>query len=145
LIDLHTGPVGRVVTSERNPAAAHAFAFWAADTPEAVALDIGHIVVGFSEEAAVIGILDQPQRFSDLQSFLDDYFDFQGEEDIATAPASTPPEILVFPCRVLATKHLRDDVRSRRPPKSGPVYYATSEAIRYALGGDGFSGTAIPV
>src|SRR4051794_2171987 len=96
LIDLHTGPVGRVVTSERNPAAAHEFAFWTADTPEAVALDIGHIVVAFSEEAAVIGILDQPQRFSDLQTFLDDYFDFQGEEDIATALASTRPEILVF-------------------------------------------------
>jgi hypothetical protein len=145
LIDLHTGPVGRVVTSERNPAAAHAFSFWTADTPEAVALDIGHIVVAFSEEAAVIGILDEPQRFSDLQTFLDDYFDFQGEEDIATALASTRPEILVFTCRVLATKHLRDDVRSRRPPKSGPVYYATTEAIRYALGGDGFSGTPIPV
>lgn len=144
LIDTDTGPIGRVVTSERNPAAAHAFSFWAAETPEAVALDIGHIVVAFSEEAVVIGILDQPQRFSDLKTFLDDYFDYQGEEDIAAALASTRPEILVFTCRVLATKHLREDVRSRRPPMSGPVYYATSAAIRYALGKETFSGTPIP-
>ena len=146
LIDTHTGPIGRVVTSERRPAAAHEFAFWAADTPDAaIALDIGHIVVAFSEEAAVIGILDEPQRFSDLQTFLDDYFDFQGEEDIAQALASTRPEILVFTCRVLASRHLRADVRSRRPPCSGPVYYATPEAIRLALGKEGYSGTPIPV
>ena len=146
LIDTQTGPIGRVVTSEKNPAAAHEFSFWAADTPAAaLALDIGHIVVAFSEEAAVIGILDEPQRFSDLRTFLDDYFDYQGEEDIGTALASTRPEILVFTCRVLASRHLRDDVRSRRPPRSGPIYYATPDAIRFALGKEGYSGTAIPV
>lgn len=146
LIDLHTGPVGRVVTSERTPAAAHDFHFWAAGgSPDALALDIGHIVVAFSEEAAVIGILDEPQRYSDLATFLDDYFDYQGEDDVATALASTRPEILVFTCRVLATRHLREDVRSRRPPVSGPVYYATPEAIGFALGDWNYSGTAIPV
>lgn len=146
LIDTYTGPIGRVVTSEKNPAAAHAFSFWAADAPAAaLALDIGHIVVAFSEESAVIGILDEPQRYSDLGTFLDDYFDYQGEEDIGTALASTRPEILVFTCRVLASRHLRDDVRSRRPPRSGPVYYATPDAIRLALGKEGYSGTAIPV
>ena len=146
LIDTCTGPIGRVVTSEKNPAAAHEFSFWAADTPAAaLALDIGHIVVAFSEEAAVIGILDEPQRYGDLKTFLDDYFDYQGEEDIGAALASTRPEILVFTCRVLASRHLRDDVRSRRPPRSGPVYYATPDAIRLALGKEGYSGTAIPV
>ncbi|MHB8645256.1 MAG: ATP-binding protein [Thermomicrobiales bacterium] len=146
LIDTRTGPIGRVVTSEKNPAAAHEFSFWAADTPAAaLALDIGHIVVAFSEEAAVIGILDQPQRYGDLKTFLDDYFDYQGEEDIGAALASTRPEILVFTCRALASRHLRDDVRSRRPPRSGPVYYATPDAIRLALGKEGYSGTAIPV
>lgn len=146
LIDRRTGPIGRVVTSERKPAAAHEFSFWAADTPAAaLALDIGHIVVAFSEEAAVIGILDEPQRFSDLPTFLDDYFDYQGEDDLTEALASTRPEILVFTCRVLASRHLREDVRSRRPPRSGPVYYATPEAIRLALGKEGYSGTAIPV
>jgi len=146
LIDTRTGPIGRVVTSEKNPAAAHEFSFWAADTPAAaLALDIGHIVVAFSEEAAVIGILDEPQRYGDLKTFLDDYFDYQGEEDIGAALASTRPEILVFTCRVLASRHLRDDVRSRRPPRSGPVYYATPDAIRLALGKEGYSGTAIPV
>ncbi len=146
LIDTHTGPIGRVVTSERKPAAAHEFSFWAADGPgAALALDIGHIVVAFSEEAAVIGILDEPQRYSDLATFLDDYFDYQGEDDIGQALASVRPEILVFTCRVLASRHLREDVRSRRPPRSGPVYYATPEAIRFALGKEGYSGTAIPV
>lgn len=146
LVDLRTGPIGRVVTSEKKPAAAHEFSFWAADSPAAaLALDIGHIVVAFSEEAAVVGILDEPQRYGDLGTFLDDYFDYQGEDDIAQALASTRPEILVFTCRVLASRHLRDDVRSRRPPRSGPVYYATPEAIRFALGKEGYSGTPIPV
>src|SRR5258708_29207405 len=130
LTDPRTGPIGRVVTSERKPAGAHEFSFWAADTPEAgLALDIGHIVVAFSEESAVIGILDEPQRFSDLATFLDDYFDYQGEDDIAEALASTRPEILVFTCRVLASRPIRDDVRSRRTPRGVQVYYATPEAI----------------
>ena len=146
LVDLQTGPIGRVVTSERSPASAHTFSFWAADdSSEALALDIGQIVVGFSEEAAVIGILDEPQRYSDLSTFLDDYFDYHGEDDLAQALASIRPEILVFSCRVLATRHLRDDVRSRRPPRSGPIYYATPDAIRLALGKEGYSGTPIPV
>ncbi len=145
LIDTQSGPVGRVVTSERTPAAAHTFHFWAADDSDAArALDIGHIVVAFSEDAAVIGILDEPQRYSDLQTFLDDYFDYQGSEDVAAPLASTRPEILVFACRVLGTKHRRDDVRSRRPPCSGAVFYATPEAIRYAMGDDAYSGVAIP-
>ena len=36
------------------------------------------------------------------------------------------PEMLVFSVRVLATRHLRDDVESHRPPVSGPVWFATS-------------------
>ncbi len=145
LIDQHTGPVGRVVTSERTPAGAHTFHFWAGDGEAARNLDIGHIVVAFSEEAAVIGLLEEPQRYGDLATFLDDYFDYHGEDDIAAALASTRPEILVFACRTLATRHLRADVRSRRPPVSGPVYYATPEAIRLALGAEGYSGVPIPV
>ncbi len=45
LIDRETGPIGRVVTSERTPAAAHTFHFWAGDGDAARNLDIGHIVV----------------------------------------------------------------------------------------------------
>ena len=105
LIDQRTGPIGRVVGSEREPAGAHAFCIWAAD--EARSLDVGHIVVAFSEEAAVIGVVDEPRRFSDLQSFLDDYFDRHGEEALAAELATRRPEILVFTVNVLATKHLR--------------------------------------
>ncbi|MGH2531892.1 MAG: hypothetical protein ACRDJW_06250 [Thermomicrobiales bacterium] len=144
LIDAYTGPIGRVVGSEREPAGAHQFCFWAADG--ALSLDVGHIVVAFSEEAAVIGVVDEPRRFSDLRTFLDDYFDRHVEEALlAGEPPTLRPEILVFTVSVLATKHLRDDVTSNRPPVSGPVYYATREAIDYALGRPDFSGAAIPV
>ena len=54
-IDERAGPIGRVVGSEKEPAGAHAFAIWGAD--DATTLDVGHIVVTFSEEAAVIGVI----------------------------------------------------------------------------------------
>ena len=144
LVDRATGPVGRVVGSEKEPAGGHAFAIWV--TEEARSLDTGHIVVAFSEEAAVVGVLDEARRFSDLKSFLDDYFDRMGEEEPASAVhASARPEILVYTVSVLATKHLRDDVDSQRPPVGGPVWFATEAALDYALGVDEFSGIKIPV
>ena len=59
-IDERTGPIGRVAGSEREPAGSHLFAIWVSD--DAVTLDIGHIVVAFSEEAAVIGVVDEARR-----------------------------------------------------------------------------------
>jgi hypothetical protein len=141
-IDSRTGPIGRVVGTEQEPAGSHVFAFWAAD--DATTLDVGHIVVAFSEEAAVIGVIDEPRRFSDLRSFLDDYFDRRMEDTIAADLATRRPEMLVYSVRVLATRHLRDDVDSHRPPVSGPVWFATPEAVDFALGREEFSGTAVP-
>ncbi|MGI9254946.1 MAG: hypothetical protein ACR2J8_14475, partial [Thermomicrobiales bacterium] len=131
LIDAHTGPIGRVVGSEREPAGSHVFAFWAND--KALSLDVGHIVVAFSEEAAVIGVVDEPRRFSDVQSYLDDYFDRMAIESLIDMQATARPEMLVFNVKVLRTKHLRPDVDSHRPPVAGPVWFATPEAIDYAL------------
>jgi hypothetical protein len=142
LYDRQTGEIGRVVASETNPAGSHLFYFWASD--KILSLDIGHIVVTFSEEAAVIGVVDEAIRYSDLRSFLDDYFDRQVEDALPFEPPSSRPEILVFTVTVLATKHLRDDVSSHRPPIAGKVYFATPEAIDYALGTKNFSGAAIP-
>src|SRR5918997_4206880 len=141
-IDERTGPIGRVVGSEREPAGSHVFAIWVSD--DAITLDVGHIVVAFSEEAAVIGVIDEARRFSDLRSFLDDYFDRRMEDAIDADLATRRPEMLVFSVRVLATRHLRDDVASHRPPVSGPVWFATSAAIDYALGREEFTGTPVP-
>ncbi|MCD6033667.1 MAG: hypothetical protein K0S78_5853, partial [Thermomicrobiales bacterium] len=140
-IDERTGPIGRVVGSEREPAGSHVFAIWVSE--EAVTLDVGHIVVAFSEEAAVVGVIDEARRFSDLRSFLDDYFDRRMEDAIDAELATRRPEILVFTVRVLATRHLRDDVDSHRPPVSGPVWFATTAAIDFALGRKDFSGTPV--
>lgn len=142
LVDHETGAVGRVVSSEKEPAGSHTFYFWADD--EALTLDVGHIVVTFSEEAAVIGVIDEPRRYSDLRSFLDDYFDRRMELAMPEEGPTRRPEILVFTVNVLATKHLRDDVSSNRPAVNGAVFFATEEAIRYALGVQGFAGTPIP-
>ncbi len=141
-IDERTGPIGRVVGSEREPAGSHVFAIWVSE--DAVSLDVGHIVVAFSEEAAVIGVIDEARRFSDLRSFLDDYFDRRMEDAIDAELATRRPEMLVFTVRVLATRHLRDDVDSHRPPVSGPVWFATTAAIDFALGRADFSGTPVP-
>jgi len=119
LIDLQTGVIGRVVSSEKEPSGAHKFFFWASD--EHLSLDVGHIVVAFSEEAAVIGVVDEPRRYSDLRSFLDDYFDRRLELGLEEETPTQRPEILVFTVNVLSTQHLRDDVTSHRPAMTGPV------------------------
>ncbi|HWV22604.1 MAG TPA: hypothetical protein VNZ58_00285 [Thermomicrobiales bacterium] len=142
LVDHATGAIGRVVSSEREPAGSHEFFFWAAE--DALSLDVGHIVVTFSEEAAVIGVVDEPRRYSDLVSFLDDYFDRRMELALPDEGPTLRPEILVFSVKVLATRHQRDDVASKRPAVNGPVFFATEHAIRYALGLEQFSGTPIP-
>ena len=142
LIDTMHGEIGRVVSSEKEPSGAHEFFFWASD--DALTLDVGHIVVAFSEEAAIVGVVDQPRRYSDLRTFLDDYFDRHVELGVANDTATKRPEILVFTVNVLSTKHLRDDVQSNRPAVNGPVYFATPAAIEYALNVNNFSGNKVP-
>jgi hypothetical protein len=142
-LDLASGPIGRVVTSEDSPATAHEFHFWTAETDAARNLDIGHIVAAEAEDATAVAVLDDPRRYSDLQSFLDDFYAYDG--DPALEALSERVEILVFRARVLATKHRDERKKSKRPVRTGPVHFATSEAIGFALGGDGFSGTPIPM
>jgi hypothetical protein len=136
-LDTASGPIGRVVTSEDHPATAHEFFFWAAETEAAQNLDIGHIVAAESEDATAIAVLDDPRRYSDLQSFLDDFYAYDG--DPALEALSERVEILVFRARVLATKHRDEKKKSKRPVRTGPVYFATSPAIEFALGAEEFS------
>src|ERR671933_3011592 len=142
-LDTDSGPMGRVVTSEEPPATAHEFYFWTAETETAQSLDIGHIVAAESEDATAIAVLDDPRRYSDLQSFLDDFYAFDGDPSLPAL--SERVEILVFKARVLATRHRQERKKSKRPVKSGPVYFATSAAIEFALGAEEFSGTKIPM
>src|SRR5215216_919244 len=142
-LDLGSGPVGRVVTSEEAPATAHEFYFWTAETPAAQNLDIGHIVAAEAEDATAVAVLDDPRRYSDLQSFLDDFYAYDG--DPALEALSERVEILVFRARVLATKHRDEHKKSKRPVRTGPVFFATSAAIEYALGTENFSGHRIPM
>ena len=142
-LDTDSGPIGRVVTSEESPATAHEFYFWTAETGAAQNLDIGHIVAAESEDATAIAVLDDPRRYSDLQSFLDDFYAYDG--DPALEALSERVEILVFRARVLATKHRDERKKSKRPVRTGPVFFATSAAIEYALGTENFSGHRIPM
>ncbi|WP_273844351.1 ATP-binding protein [Rubrobacter calidifluminis] len=142
-IDQRSGPVGRVVTSEEYPATAHEFYFWTAETEAARRLDIGHIVAAESEDATAIAVLDDPRRYSDLESFLDDFYAYDG--DPALEALSERVEILVWCARVLDTCHRDPDRKSRRPVRSGPVYFATRRAIEFALGVEDFSGRRIPL
>src|SRR5215210_3543667 len=141
--DIASGPIGRVVTSEEAPATAHEFYFWTAETPAAQNLDIGHIVAAEAEDATAVAVLDDPRRYSDLQSFLDDFYAYDG--DPALEALSERVEILVFRARVLATKHRDEAKKSKRPVRTGPVYFATSAAIEHALGAEDFSGHRIPM
>ncbi len=142
-LDTGSGPIGRVVTSEDHPATAHEFFFWTAETEAAQNLDIGHIVAAESEDATAIAVLDDPRRYSDLQSFLDDFYAYDG--DPALEALSERVEILVFKARVLATKHRDEKKKSKRPVRTGPVYFATSPAIEFALGAEEFTGHRIPL
>src|ERR687894_671485 len=142
-LDDVSGPIGRVVTSEEAPATAHEFYFWTAETEAAQNLDIGHIVAAEAEDATAIAVLDDPRRYSDLQSFLDDFYAYDG--DPALEALSERVEILVFRARVLATKHRNERKKSKRPVRTGPVFFATNEAIEFALGTEDFSGHRIPM
>jgi hypothetical protein len=142
-LDTDSGPIGRVVTSEESPATAHEFYFWTAETEAARNLDIGHIVAAESEDATAIAVLDDPHRYSDLQSFLDDFYAYDG--DPALEALSDRVEILVFRARVLATRHRDERKKSKRPVRTGPVFFATGAAIEYALGAEDFSGHRIPL
>ena len=142
-LDTRSGPIGRVVTSEEAPATAHEFYFWTAESETARTLDIGHIVAAEAEDATAIAVLDDPRRYSDLQSFLDDFYAYDGDPSLEAL--SDRVEILVFRARVLATKHRDERRKSKRPVRTGPVYFATSPAIEFALGAEDFSGTRIPM
>lgn len=142
-MDTDSGPIGRVVTSEDNPATAHEFFFWTAETPAAQNLDIGHIVAAEAEDATAVAVLDDPRRYSDLQSFLDDFYAYDG--DPALEALSERVEILVFRARVLATRHRHERKKSKRPVRTGPVFFATGAAIEYALGTEDFAGHKIPM
>src|ERR671913_1790417 len=142
-LDRTSGPIGRVVTSEESPATAHEFFFWTAETEAAQNLDIGHIVAAESEDATAVAVLDDPRRYSDLQSFLDDFYAFDGDPSLEAL--SERVEILVFRARVLATKHRDERKKSKRPVRTGPVFFATNAAIEFALGTEEFSGYSIPM
>ncbi|HEY6581613.1 MAG TPA: hypothetical protein VIZ60_10860 [Rubrobacter sp.] len=142
-LDQISGAIGRVVTSEESPATAHEFLFWTAETEAAQNLDIGHIVAAESEDATAVAVLDDPRRYSDLQSFLDDFYAYDGDPSLEAL--SERAEILVFRARVLATKHRDDRKKSKRPVRTGPVFFATNAAIEFALGTEDFSGHRIPM
>jgi hypothetical protein len=142
-LDQISGPIGRVVTSEESPATAHEFFFWTAETEAAQNLDIGHIVAAESEDATAVAVLDDPRRYSDLQSFLDDFYAYDGDPSLEAL--SERAEILVFRARVLATKHREERKKSKRPVRTGPVFFATNAAIEFALGTEDFSGHRIPM
>src|SRR5919107_1129362 len=142
-LDQASGPIGRVVTSEDSPATAHEFFFWTAETEAAQNLDIGHIVAAEAEDATAVAVLDDPRRYSDLQSFLDDFYAYDGDPSLEAL--SERAEILVFRARVLATKHRDERKKSKRPVRTGPVFFATNEAIEFALGTEDFSGHRIPM
>jgi hypothetical protein len=142
-LDQVSGPIGRVVTSEESPATAHEFFFWTAETEAAQNLDIGHIVAAESEDATAVAVLDDPRRYSDLQSFLDDFYAYDGDPSLEAL--SERVEILVFKARVLATKHRDERKKSKRPVRTGPVFFATNAAIEFALGSEDFSGYSIPM
>src|SRR5215211_2720645 len=129
-LDLTSGPIGRVVTSEESPATAHEFFFWTAETEAAQNLDIGHIVAAESEDATAI-------------AFLDDFYAYDGDPSLEAL--SERVEILVFRARVLATKHHDERKKSKRPVRTGPVFFATNAAIEFALGTEDFSGHSIPM
>src|ERR687891_153670 len=142
-LDQISGPMGGVVTSEESPATAHEFYFWTAENGAAQNLDIGHIVAAESEDATAIAVLDDPRRYSDLQSFLDDFYAYDGDPSLEAL--SERVEILVFRARVLATKHRDERKKSKRPVRTGPVFFATNAAIEFALGTEEFSGYSIPM
>src|SRR4028118_771835 len=141
--NLDIGHIVAPAADDATAAAAPDFFCWPAATGPAQTLDIGHIVAAEADDATAVAVLDDPRRYSDLQSFLDDFYAYDG--DPALEALSERVEILVFKARVLATKHRHEQKKSKRPVRTGPVCFATSAAIEYALGTEDFAGHKIPM
>lgn len=121
--------IGKVVATASQPATATEFYFWA--RPDNMDLEVGSIVAAVSHEGITFGVLDEPQRYTDLYSFLDDYIAHDFGQVEVRAP-STPAEILVFKAKVLRTL-LRKGVERMRPTPIGDVHFPTREGIQFAL------------
>lgn len=122
------GIIGKVVATESRPATASEFYFWTRNDNQAI--EVGSIVCAVSREGIAFGVLDEPQRYTDLQCFMDDYIahDFG---DVGVRAPTDLPEILVFKAKVLRT--LSDRMR---PTPPGDVYFPTPEGIQFAMYAD---------
>ncbi len=122
--------IGKVVATEARPATAAEFYFWTRS--DNVDIEVGSIVVAHSREGLTFGVLDEPQRYTDLQSFMDDYIahDFG---DVRIGSPTTVEDILVFKARVLRTRILQTGRDRMRPTGPGDVYFPTPEGIQFAM------------
>lgn len=131
------GVIGKVVATESRPATAAEFYFWTRS--DNLAIEVGSIVVATSHEGMTFGLLDEPQRYSDLHSFMDDYIahDFG---DVTTDAPTAPPDVLVFKAKVLRTLVLDPVAGSwserMRPTPPGNVYFPTPQGIEFAMYAD---------
>lgn len=129
--------IGRVVATADRPATASEFYFWARN--DNVALEVGSIVVAVSREGITFGVLDEPQRYTDTESFMEDYIahDFG---DVSVGAPTAPPEILVFKAKVLRTLVYDPQTRTwterMRPAAPGDVRFPTEVGIQFAMYAD---------
>ncbi|MBI3946518.1 MAG: ATP-binding protein [Armatimonadetes bacterium] len=123
------GVIGKVVATESRPATAAEFYFWTRS--DNIDIEIGSIVAAVSHEGITFGVLDEPQRYTDLRSFMDDYVAHDFGQVEVRAPSALA-EILVFKAKVLRTK-LRNGAERMRPTPPGDVFFPTREGIEFAM------------
>ncbi|MDH7569029.1 MAG: hypothetical protein QHJ73_05530, partial [Armatimonadota bacterium] len=124
--------IGKVVATEQRPATAAEFYFWTCTDNDDI--EVGSIVAAVSREGITFGVLDEPQRYTDLRAFMDDYIAHDFGNVQLQSPTSLP-EILVFKARVLRTV-LTGGRERMRPTPAGNVYFPTTAGIQFAMFAD---------
>ncbi|MGO8673827.1 MAG: FHA domain-containing protein [Capsulimonadaceae bacterium] len=147
LINFDFGVLGRTASTPDHPNTSGRFHFWLSkEAAEAHAIDIGSLVVAFSddEREVVFGAVNELNSVCESNTFTQDYNEHSYGSPVQGA--SDHSEVIVATCAVVQTLSSKT-----RPVTRSLVYFPTSLGIQFAFGivdtkgAIAFHGAAIPV
>jgi len=148
LMNREFGVLGRTASTPNQPNTSGSFHFWlSADAAAARIIDIGSIVVAYSDDARelVFGSVSELNSVCDADSFITDYTG-HGDGDAQAGLDQEVPEVIVATCLVVKTLSAKT-----RPVTRSMVYFPTTRGVQFAFGivdsrgNSVFHGASVPI